>query len=293
MKKRYKRYHYLMSSDPAGRQNQYHYSRDLLKPGCELVRIVFESDILKPDVDEIDEDKFTRRLVEGDNTEAFNKIPQGSDVLLDVERKSVGVCKHLPEEKLWYQPNQSGIDIRHRILEIAKDVRDDCRFGFYAQMPNTKYGGVLNTGDRVPQWRRVLHTACWPLAEQCDFLVPEFYDFRVRPEHNTFDDRLRWIRKGLLEAKYFNKPVLPIFMVEYLDLWRQHYDPPQGQSAIPDTPEHQRSRLLSGYKWEQYHRIADELADGTIWWGLGPWGTNPFPVDSELWHVTKQILKWN
>lgn len=288
------RYHYMFFLDPAGQQNKYHYCRDLLEPlGCGLMRIVFESDVLKADVDEIAEDRFIRRLVEGDNSGAFNEIPADSRVMLNVERPSVNVLIHYSEQNLWYQPNQPGIDLRFRILEIAKKARPDCTFGFYGQMPNTTYDGVLNTGDRVPQWRRELHTACYPLAEECDFLIPEFYDEFFRPKHDTFDDRLQWVRKGLTEAKqsFPEKPVLSIFIVEYLDLWRGHYNPPEGVDPIPDTPEAQRFRLLSAYKWQELHRIADELADGTIWWMNGPAGTNPMPLDSEWWHVTQRILQ--
>ncbi len=276
------RYHYTQFKDPSGLLEAGKFCDAQFSPiGFNRMPFVFQNNILDPSSHEFDEDTFRRSLTEGDNT---GRIPLDSRVVIDLEYPAWNVYKHLPEDKLWYQVNQPGIDLRFRILEVAKSARPDCEFGYYGQMPHLPYGGTLHASPRVQESRRHLAMACWSLAEQCDFLVAYFYDRKVTPVYDTFADRLRWVRTGLAEAKQFfpPKPVLGMLWMEYYDLWRARPD--------PDTLEAYRARQLSGYTWQEYHRLILELADGILYWGGVPWNTIPWDPTAEWWWVTQRGL---
>ncbi len=278
MSKRF--HHYLIFNDPTGNQLPHPFCDELLKPyGSTRLPALFHNDIFADDDPDgngdIDERKFRHILAKGDNN---GRIPQNSWCWLDIENIVHNTYKHI-QEPPWTVPQQEGIDFFHRVLDVAKDERDDVKWGLYGQVPAAPY--ILTLSERHEEARERLYSANRSLARELGFLLPYFYDNKVRPDsYNTLEHRLQWITTTLRAARYHypGKPLIGMTWMAYHDLWRERPD--------PDTHEHQVLRSLTGYEWRKFNETILELTDGVLWWGQsGDWDEG-----AEWWQMSKELF---
>ncbi|GAF71680.1 unnamed protein product [marine sediment metagenome] len=283
-------YHALQFADPSGQQTPAEFCDTVLGAyGSRRMPVLFSMDIfprinMPPGYDAtgpIDERKFRHKLSHGDNDDT---IPQGSEVWLDIESPEWAVFYHPPEAPNWYSAHQQGIDWRHGLLDIAEQERPDCTFGFYGQVPHVPFRGTLHPDPQVQQWREELAVACHPLARRV-FLLPYFYHNKRQDGCDTFEDRLRWIRSGLTDARRFfpESRLIGMTWMEWYDLWKVR--------PIPDTPEAQTARLLSGWQWWKINQAILDLADGVLWWGGRPPGTNTWQPQAEWVDASGELFR--
>ncbi len=287
-------HHHFLFHDPSGNEPSPHkFCDELMRPyGSTRLPVLFHGSIFPDDGSggwdgsgDIDERKFRHVLAKGDNN---GKIPQDSLCWLNIEHANHNVYKHI-QESPWTVPQQEGIDFFHAVLDVAQDERPDVKFGLYGQVPFcTGYHFLLSDTPEVVEGKEHLFAVCRPLAERLGFLLPNFYDQKVRPIFDTPEDRLRWIRTVLEAARYYYPGKLLIGMpwMEYIDLWRQRPD--------PDTVEAQVARRLSGWTWLRINQTILELADGVLWWGgdqTGNSGKTFWDPTAEWWDASKLLFK--
>jgi hypothetical protein len=217
-------------------------------------------------------------------------IPVDAHVWLDVEYAGTPTDPTGSKVVYWqppqgaphfYAPWQAGIDFWCELLEFCRDVRPDCYFGIYGQLPHGPYQSVV--GDRWKDNLDALAVACRPIANRCDFLLPYLYDHSWWPKNDTLESRIRYWRRHIARARYFF-PYCEIFGMswpEYINLWRARPN--------PDTVEAQNARLLTGFAWQTHLKTILSLCDGVMIWGGHGWTSyapNYWKPDSEWWQAT-------
>ncbi len=276
-------HHYFKFSDPTGAQEPHAYCDGLMEPyGVTRIPSLMHGKIFRKDDPlgngPIDEDKFRRNL--------SNRtwIPQDSGLWLNIENSAHNVYRHTAN-KPWVVPNQEGVDFFHHVLDVVRGERPDVRIGIFGQVPYSGYQFTLN--DSLQEARDALNVSSQPLAERLDFLLPFFYDQQTRPASiDTFEHRLKWIRRVLTDAQtsFPGTPVYGMPWCEYYDLWKKRPD--------PDTTEAQVARQLSGYTWHKYNELILELAEGVLWWGgdnSRNAGTTHWDPDAEWWQASRDL----
>ena len=271
-------YHHFKFSDPEPGStvpNHVFSDRLMAEHGVPRMPALFHNHIFADDdpggLGPIDEDKFRYRLTHG------NAILDGGRCWLDIEGAVHRLCRPI-QEPPWFECPPEELDFFHHVLTVAQKERPKVKFGLYGQIPSTGWGFTLN--PNLEEVREQILVACHPLAKRLGFLLPYFYD-EARRNYDTFDYRLQWIRKTLVDCKRFfpETPVIGMLWPEDYGLWRQR--------PTPDTAEHQKLRQLSGLKWLKYNEIVRELADGVLWWCE----RKPWDPTADWWWVTQQLIR--
>jgi hypothetical protein len=185
--------------------------------------------------------------------------PQGAVCAMDWEHAfgmSGGFTKALGGREGVTRQKQA-IEEAIKVLEAARAIRPDCKFGFY-QVPFN--GWSYSTLSTTPDWWLAQTSTLQPLLAHCDVLMPEIYQYyKVGVDISIQEDAKRMTNyASLCKQCSSGKPI-------YTFVWEiYHSAGPYGGQVI--SPE--QIKLHVG----AFTKVA---SDGLYWWGkgAGPVGT--------------------
>lgn len=207
--------------------------------GATRLKVLYESSLgLPPDRSAPARENAIRTAVR-------TKTQPGDLVCLDIERWMGQVQKgELSEQRL--------LQYHLEVIEAARTVRPDARFGFYAIPPIRNYWDAIRPDDdpRSQKWSE-RNALLGPLGTSVDVIFPSLYAF-----YDGIEDWEKYARANLEEARQYGKPV-------YAFLWFEYHNSNKKLAGQP----------IPAQFWRRQLNLVYELADGVVIWGgyQQPW----------------------
>ncbi len=193
--------------------------------------------------------------VDGRKSWGLEDVKKVHDKMIVIDVETIGVDSVYEKDQNKLKANREKMIT---IVDMIREARPDMRLGFYGTVPVGTYWSPIQYRDQYPSfaagealmqgWQQD-NLALTEMARKVDVIFPSFYSYNnFTPETEYF------IRTNMIEAKKYNKPVMPFIC------------PALGSSSGVFSPG-SKVTYMTYDQMTQHLKLLYELADGIVIWG--------------------------